>query len=86
MISTLGIRGGPSKAFGVLLEGSREPLANETEVFNDFLHLFSIKKEKKIKSEQMVCTINTRRKWMRSQPRRSTDRVLPLLKSLMILV
>lgn len=47
MRSTLGIRGRPSKVFGVLLEGSREPLANETEVFNDFLHLFSIKKKKK---------------------------------------
>lgn len=86
-MSTLGIRGGPSKVFGVLLEGSREPLANETEVFNDFLHLFSIKKKKKkIKSEQMVCTINTGRKWMRSQPRRSADRVLPLLKGLIVLI
>lgn len=35
-MSTLGVRGRPSKAFAVLLEGSREPLANETEVFNDF--------------------------------------------------
>lgn len=71
--------------FGLLLEGSRELLANETEVFNDFLHLFSIKK-KKIKSEQMFSTINTSRKWIRSQPRRSTVRVLPVLKGLMVLI
>lgn len=72
--------------FGLLLEGSRELLANETEVFNDFLHLFSIKKKKKIKSEQMFSTINTSRKWIRSQPRRSTVRVLPVLKGLMVLI
>lgn len=76
------IRGRPSKAFGLLLEGSRELLANETEVFNDFLHLFSIKK--KIKSEQMVSTINTSRKEIRSGPRRS--RVLHVLKRLTILI
>lgn len=70
--------------FGLLLEGSRELLANETEVFNDFLHLCSIKT--KIRSEQMVHTINTSRKWVRSQPRRSTVRVLPLLKGLIILI
>jgi len=46
------------------------------------LHLFSIKK--KIKSEQMVSTINTSRKEIRSGPRRS--RVLHVLKRLTILI
>lgn len=82
LVSTLVTGGRPSKVFGLLLEGSRELLANETEVFNDFLHLFSIKK--KIKSEQMVSTINTSRKGIRSQPRRS--RVLHVFKGLMILI
>lgn len=48
LVSTLVTGGRPSKVFGLLLEGSRELLANETEVFNDFLHLFSIKKKSKV--------------------------------------
>lgn len=40
--------------------------------------------KKKIKSEQMVSTINTSRKGIRSQPRRS--RVLHVFKGLMILI